>query len=124
MQMQHSHIALLVQGSIHASCFAAKILHSNGFGCCAIGGFCMPAGDAIRYFILNSHGGVYMDMDVECFRPTDSFLRGYDLVLNVELGEGVTVTNAVMASAPNITYWRRVFAKMQVGLHCQTSVVT
>lgn len=77
---------------------------------------CLPAGDAIRYFILNTHGGVYMDMDVECFRPTDSFLRGYDLVLNVELGEGVTVTNAVMASAPNITYWQRVFAKMQVGI--------
>ncbi|KAK9861029.1 hypothetical protein WJX84_011944 [Apatococcus fuscideae] len=70
-------------------------------------------GDAIRYFILNTHGGVYMDMDVECFRPTDSFLRGYDLVLNVELGEGVTVTNAVMASAPNITFWQRVFTKMQ-----------
>ena len=67
----------------------------------------------MRYFILNSYGGVYMDMDVECFRPTDSFLRGYDLVLNVELGEGLTVTNAVMASAPNVTFWQRVFAKMQ-----------
>ena len=55
-----------------------------------------------------------MDMDVECFRPTDSFLRGYDLVLNVELSEGTTVTNAVMASAPNITFWQRVFTKMQV----------
>ncbi len=73
------------------------------------------AGDAMRYFILNSYGGVYMDMDVECFRPTDSFLRGYDLVLNVELGEGLTVTNAVMASAPNVTFWPRVFAKMQAS---------
>ena len=71
-------------------------------------------GDAVRYFILNSYGGLYMDMDVECFRPTDSFLRGFDLVLNVELRDRATVTNAVMASAPQINFWPRVFEKLQV----------
>ena len=25
-------------------------------------------GDAIRYFIMHSVGGMYMDVDVECFR--------------------------------------------------------
>ncbi|KAK9842970.1 hypothetical protein WJX74_004991 [Apatococcus lobatus] len=66
-------------------------------------------GDAIRYFILNTHGGLYMDLDVECYRSTASFLRGFDVVLNVELGNKVTVTNAVMASIPNATLWKHVF---------------
>ena len=86
--------------------------------------FDMFAGDALRYLVLNSHGGVYLDMDVECFQPTNGFLRGYDLVLNVELDDNVTVTNAIMASAPGIPFWERVIQKLQVGhshLHGLTS---
>lgn len=59
-----------------------------------------------------------MDMDVECFRSTASFLRGFDVVLNVELGDQVTVTNAVMASIPNATLWRRVFKLLRVIAFC------
>lgn len=55
-----------------------------------------------------------MDMDVECFRSTASFLQGFDVVLNVELADQVTVTNAVMASIPNATLWRHVFKLLQV----------
>ena len=55
-----------------------------------------------------------MDMDVECFRSTAGFLQGFDAVLNVELGDHVTVTNAVMASIPNATLWRHVFKLLRV----------
>ena len=56
-----------------------------------------------------------MDMDVECFQSTASFLRGFDVVLNVELGNKYTITNAVMASTPNATVWRRVFRMLRVS---------
>lgn len=47
------------------------------------GAFCPAQGDAIRYFVLHKHGGVYLDMDVECFRNMEHTLLGADLVLQV-----------------------------------------
>lgn len=40
-------------------------------------------GDAIRYFVLHKYGGVYLDMDVECFRNMEHTLLDADLVLQV-----------------------------------------
>ena len=40
----------------------------------------MSAGDAIRPFLLHAYGGLYMDVDVECFDATDDMVDGYDLV--------------------------------------------
>ena len=40
----------------------------------------MPAGDAIRPFLLHAYGGLYMDVDVECFDATDDMVDGFDLV--------------------------------------------
>ena len=56
-----------------------------------------------------------MDMDVECYQSTASFLRGFNVVLNVELGNNFTITNAVMASTPNATLWRHVFMMLRVN---------
>jgi hypothetical protein len=39
--------------------------------------------NAARYFILHAFGGLYLDLDVECWRPTDAWLRGADVVLQV-----------------------------------------
>ena len=40
----------------------------------------VPAGDAIRPFLLHAYGGLYMDVDVECFDATDDMVDGFDLV--------------------------------------------
>ena len=40
----------------------------------------MSAGDAIRPFLLHAYGGLYMDVDVECFDATDDMVDGFDLV--------------------------------------------
>src|SRR5207244_4182175 len=32
--------------------------------------------DAVRYFLLYRHGGVYLDMDIECLRPIDDLIAG------------------------------------------------
>ena len=77
-------------------------------------------GDAIRYFILNTHGGLYLDMDVECFQSTRTFLRDYTLVLNGEAPEGHIVTNAAMASAPGLPIWQCVFNILKVGQACDS----
>lgn len=39
--------------------------------------------DALRPFVLQTFGGMYLDLDVECFAPMDAMLAGADLVLQV-----------------------------------------
>jgi mannosyltransferase OCH1-like enzyme len=42
------------------------------------------AGDALRPFLLYHFGGVYLDLDCECFRPMNAWIKKYDLVLQSE----------------------------------------
>ena len=37
-------------------------------------------GDAIRPFLLDAYGGLYMDVDVECFDSAAAMIDGFDLV--------------------------------------------
>jgi inositol phosphorylceramide mannosyltransferase catalytic subunit len=62
--------------------------------------------DSIRYFILNTHGGVYLDMDMECLRPLDPLLEGCDLLLS----RTVQYNIAAMAGVPDHPLWRRALA--------------
>lgn len=39
--------------------------------------------NAIRYFILHAVGGLYLDLDVECWRGSEAWLSGADVVLQV-----------------------------------------
>lgn len=41
--------------------------------------------DALRPLVLHTFGGVYLDLDVECFAPMDAMLAGADLVLQVRV---------------------------------------
>ena len=66
--------------------------------------------DAVRYFVLYHHGGVYADMDIESRRPIDELLSGRELLLS---GLSTGVTNAVMGSTPGHALWPRVFTAMQ-----------
>ena len=68
-------------------------------------------GDVLRYMLLYKYGGMYLDMDVECFAAADDSLGDYTIVLQ---GTGIEgVTNAVMASAPNNTFWLEVLRTCQ-----------
>ena len=62
-------------------------------------------GDAIRPFILHAHGGLYMDVDVECFDATTAMVDGFDLVLQLEDAGNKSLNNAVMAGAPGLGLW-------------------
>ena len=56
--------------------------------------------------VLYKYGGLYLDLDVECFSPADDSLRDSTIVLQ---GSGVEgVTNAIMASAPLNAFWLEV----------------
>ena len=63
------------------------------------------AGDAIRPFLLDAYGGLYMDVDVECFDATDEMVDGFDLVLQLEDNGNKSLNNAVMAGAPGLAIW-------------------
>ncbi|MEU8872609.1 glycosyltransferase [Streptomyces javensis] len=84
--------------------------------------------DAIRYFLLDHFGGLYVDMDFECLRPMTGLLGGKELVLGLEPEEHAAlpwsrrsglprlVGNAFMASRPGHPFWRHVHQQL-VGAH-------
>ncbi|MFJ8360060.1 glycosyltransferase [Streptomyces sp. NPDC093984] len=84
--------------------------------------------DAIRYFLLDHFGGLYVDMDFECLKPVDALLDGRELVLGCEpeahtrlllarrRGFGRIVGNAFIASRPGHPFWAHVHRQL-VGAH-------
>ncbi|GAA3776665.1 hypothetical protein GCM10023083_11720 [Streptomyces phyllanthi] len=84
--------------------------------------------DAIRYFLLDHFGGLYVDLDFECLRPVDDLLGGHELVLGCEpeahtrlllarqRGFGRIVGNAFIASRPGHPFWSHVHRQL-VGAH-------
>ncbi|MFF2847398.1 glycosyltransferase [Streptomyces sp. NPDC058001] len=84
--------------------------------------------DAIRYFLLDHFGGVYVDLDVECLRPVGELLTGRRLVLGCEpslhtrlplarqRAMGRIVGNAFIASTPGHPFWAHVQREL-VGTH-------
>lgn len=63
--------------------------------------------DAIRYFILYTYGGLYVDLDFECFKPVEPLLEGKKCVFGIESPEhsrrqGIDqiISNAFMAAIP------------------------
>jgi mannosyltransferase OCH1-like enzyme len=71
----------------------------------AAGNACVQTGDALRPFLLHAYGGLYMDVDVECFDATDKMVDGFDLVLQLEDSGNKSLNNAVMAGAPGLEIW-------------------
>ena len=54
--------------------------------------------DAIRPFILLHYGGMYLDLDNECYSPAEAVFKDYDVVLQGTGFEGLN--NGMMASRP------------------------
>ncbi|MGY0061593.1 glycosyltransferase [Streptomyces sp. LZ34] len=84
--------------------------------------------DAIRYFLLDHFGGLYVDMDFECLRPMTDLFAGEELLLGLEPEQHVQlpwnrrsglrriVCNAFMASRPGHPFWSHVHRQL-VGAH-------
>lgn len=67
--------------------------------------------DAAKYMILQTHGGVYADLDTECLRPVDPILAcGGAIVSRTPDG---AVSAAILASAPGHPFWDAVLADLQ-----------
>ncbi|MEM7061702.1 MAG: glycosyltransferase [Cyanobacteria bacterium P01_B01_bin.77] len=76
--------------------------------------------DAIRYFILMHHGGVFIDLDFECLQPLDDFLDGKELVFGLEPSAHVELSQSqirglihivcpsLMASRAKHPFWSHV----------------
>lgn len=54
---------------------------------------------------MHAKGGLYLDVDVECFKPTDKLLSDSDIVLQLEDTNPKSLNNAVMASVPGHPFW-------------------
>lgn len=83
--------------------------------------------DMIRYLILYRHGGVYVDLDFECFRNITPLLQGRQCVLSLEAdahntvhGAKRIVSNAFMAATPHHPLFRAVIRDLQSHRSRQT----
>ena len=62
---------------------------------------------------MHSFGGLYVDLDVECYRSSEAFLAGHDLVFQSEKNEE-DVSNAMVGSITGHPFWNAVVRKMIV----------
>jgi mannosyltransferase OCH1-like enzyme len=75
--------------------------------------------DAIRYFILHKYGGIYVDLDFECFKNTELLLGDEESVFIQQPQEHCKmfhmtnmVCNAFMASIPGHFFLEEIFNEM------------
>lgn len=63
--------------------------------------------DLLRYEILYQEGGIYLDHDVECFKPFNQFIDNFDLFCGLEFPHSpiattsITVCNNIIGSCPH-----------------------
>ncbi len=64
--------------------------------------------DALRYFILDHFGGVYVDMDSEALKNMEPYIEGCNLVVGHEDSTNYVINNAFMASVPGYSLWNKI----------------
>ena len=76
--------------------------------------------DAIRYLILYHIGGMYVDLDYECFESFDEVLSRQDCYIVTEPaihakynGLDVMLSNALMAAAPGSKFISRIISELK-----------
>lgn len=87
--------------------------------------------DVIRYLILYTYGGVYTDLDTECFRPLEDLFNGRAFCFgeepegnNIHLDLARFVGNAFMASSPKHPGWWAVLEEIRISLKRNYKVQT
>jgi hypothetical protein len=75
--------------------------------------------DAARYFIAYHHGGLYADLDMECFRPLAPLIEDASLVLSYKHGANFSLgaSNAIFLSSRAHPFWKAVFAVLRSRSH-------
>lgn len=80
--------------------------------------------DTIRYMILYVYGGVYTDLDTECFKPIDGLLEGKTLCFgeeppehNVYAGIERLIGNAFMASTIKNENWLHTLKEIREAIN-------
>ena len=75
--------------------------------------------DTIRYMILYVYGGVYTDLDTECFKPIDKLLEGVTIGFGEEPSEhncypsvSTLIGNAFMVSESECIGWRDILKEI------------
>lgn len=71
--------------------------------------------DAVRYFFMFQHGGLYADMDTECLQPIDDTVADGHIILcrmGIDKAFQHSIPNAVMASRPGQIFWLYVIRMM------------
>ena len=61
---------------------------------------------------MHAFGGLYIDMDVQCFRSVEDSLLGHDIVLQSEYHGGRDIVNSIMASVPGHPFWKAIITQM------------
>lgn len=72
--------------------------------------------DAVRYFMLYTYGGIYIDLDMECLKPLDDLLSGSELYFSLEAGpviENQVLSNAFMASEPGNRFFQHLMTHLE-----------
>lgn len=80
--------------------------------------------DAVRYFILLHHGGVYLDLDMECVKPIDDLLQADGLYFSLLAGpniENTVIGNALMAAPRGHAFFSYLTKKLP---HLKTRDIT
>ncbi len=78
--------------------------------------------DSVRYLILLVHGGVYIDLDFECFRSMDDLLESRTCVLSTEHPQHAVdhhkayiISNAWMACVPQHPFMQAVLQDLMTA---------
>tara|TARA_R110000824_G_C15091466_1_gene665389 strand:- start:334 stop:894 length:561 start_codon:yes stop_codon:yes gene_type:complete len=76
--------------------------------------------DLLRLQVLYNYGGVYLDTDMECIKPIDNLLNGYNFVVASECGfpwkldcSETHLNNAFIASTQKNTVVRNIMLKVK-----------
>lgn len=76
--------------------------------------------DSIRYMILHVYGGVYTDLDTECFQPIDELFEGKSMCIgeeppahNIYSGINHLIGNALMASDIKNEGWLNILEEIR-----------
>ena len=75
--------------------------------------------DAVRYFLLYTFGGLYVDLDFECFYSLKSLLSGRDCLFGLEPQAHCElhdrehiISNALMATTPGHPFFRAIIGEI------------
>jgi len=72
--------------------------------------------DAVRYFILYTFGGVYIDLDMECLKPIGPLLKKGELFFSLEAGPLIrnqVVSNAFMAANKGNLFFHHIMTHLE-----------